>query len=126
MLLFSIIMDTTQDISKEDQCSHVYRYVFIERNDKDIAVDILIMEASWGFDETVDTSAAALEKKILDNIASNGFDLAKCQGIFDTLVWSLFGRLLHRLIRILTTSAADGSLRCGCLFPIHAFSLILR
>ena len=76
---FSIIMDTTQDISKKDQCSHVYRYVFIERND-DIATDILTREAFWGFEETLETSAAALETKILDNITSNGFDLKKCRG----------------------------------------------
>ena len=72
-------MDTTQDISKKDQCSHVYKYVFIERNDN-IATDILIREAFLGFEETLETSAAALETKIVDNITSNGFDLSKCRG----------------------------------------------
>ena len=42
--------------------------------------DILIREAFWGFEETLETSAGALETKILDNITGNGFDLSKCRG----------------------------------------------
>ncbi|KAK1884134.1 Zinc finger MYM-type protein 1 [Dissostichus eleginoides] len=77
---FSVIMDTTQDISKRDQISQVYRYVTIQRDENDNAKDILINEAFLGFVETVDTSARELQKKILDGIESNGFDLSKCRG----------------------------------------------
>ncbi|KAJ4918103.1 hypothetical protein JOQ06_000126, partial [Pogonophryne albipinna] len=44
----------------------VYRYVTIQIN-----------EAFLGF---VDTSARELQKKILDSIESNEFDLSKCRG----------------------------------------------
>ncbi|KAJ4941078.1 hypothetical protein JOQ06_027365 [Pogonophryne albipinna] len=72
-------MDTTQDISKRDQISQVYRYVTIQRDENDNAKDILINEAFLGFVETVDTSARELQKKILDSM-SNGFHLSKCRG----------------------------------------------
>ncbi|KAJ4921640.1 hypothetical protein JOQ06_027721 [Pogonophryne albipinna] len=73
-------MDTTQDISKRDQISQVYRYVTIQRDENDNAKDILINNAFLGFVETVDTSARELQKKILDSIESNGFHLSKCRG----------------------------------------------
>ena len=73
-------MDTTQDISKRDQLSQVYRYVTIQADENNSAKDILIKEAFLGFEETVDTSACELQKKILDSIRSNGFDLSKCRG----------------------------------------------
>lgn len=38
----SVIMDTTQDISKRDQIGQVYRYVTIQRDENDNANDILI------------------------------------------------------------------------------------
>ena len=77
---FSVIMDTNQDISKRDQLSQVYRCVTIQRDENNNTKDILINEAFVGFEETVDTSARELQKKILDSIWSNGFDLSKCRG----------------------------------------------
>ncbi|KAF3859013.1 hypothetical protein F7725_021412 [Dissostichus mawsoni] len=68
------------NISKRDQISQVYRYVTIQRDENDNAKDILINEAFLGFVETVDMSACELQKKILDGIESNGFDLSKCRG----------------------------------------------
>ncbi|KAJ4933029.1 hypothetical protein JOQ06_029867, partial [Pogonophryne albipinna] len=41
-------MDTTQDISKRDQISQVYRYVTIQRDENDNAKDILINKAFLG------------------------------------------------------------------------------
>ncbi len=73
-------MDTTQGVSKRDQLSQVYRYVTIQRDENNNAKDILINEAFLGFEETVDTSACEPQKKILDSIRSNGFDLSKCRG----------------------------------------------
>ena len=62
---FSVIMDTTQDLSKRDQLSQVYRYVTIVRDHMDIAKDLKVIEAFLGFEETADTSASELEKKSL-------------------------------------------------------------
>ena len=59
---FSVIMDTTQDLSKRDQLSQVYRYVTIVRDHMDIAKDIQVIKAFLGFEETADTSASKLEK----------------------------------------------------------------
>lgn len=36
---YSIIMDTTQDVSKIDQLSQVYRYRTVVKNDMDVATD---------------------------------------------------------------------------------------
>uniref|UniRef100_A0A3B3RTZ4 HAT C-terminal dimerisation domain-containing protein n=1 Tax=Paramormyrops kingsleyae TaxID=1676925 RepID=A0A3B3RTZ4_9TELE len=66
---FSIIMDTTQDLSKHDQLSQVYRYVTIVRNAMDKAVDIKVMESFLGFMETMNTSHYA-----------NSLDISKCRG----------------------------------------------
>ncbi|KAK9954687.1 hypothetical protein ABG768_016736 [Culter alburnus] len=77
---FSIIMDTTQDLSKQDQLSQVYRYVTIVRNPMDIATDVKITEAFLGFEKTSDTSAGELESKILNSITKNGFNISKCRG----------------------------------------------
>lgn len=41
-LFYSIIMDTTQDVSKIDQLSQVYCYVTVVKNDMDGATDIQI------------------------------------------------------------------------------------
>ena len=57
---FSVIMDTTQDLSKRDQLSQVYRYVTIVRDHMDIAKDIKVIKAFLGFEETADTSASEL------------------------------------------------------------------
>ena len=77
---FSIIMDTTQDLSKHDQLSQVYRYVTIVRNAMDKAVNIEVMESFLGFMETVDTSASELAVNVLDSIRRNSLDMSKCRG----------------------------------------------
>ena len=73
-------MDTTQDLSKRDQLSQVYRYITIVRNPTDIAINIKVMEAFWGFEETADPSVSELENKILGSITKNGLDISKCHG----------------------------------------------
>ncbi|KAF3844575.1 hypothetical protein F7725_007738 [Dissostichus mawsoni] len=49
---YSVIMDTTQDVSKIDQLSQVYRYITVVKNDMDIATDIQINEVFLGFEVT--------------------------------------------------------------------------
>ncbi len=77
---YSIIMDTTQDLSKIDQLSQVYHYVTVVKNDMDIATDIQINEVFLGFEATVGSSASELENKILGSVEKNGLDLSKCHG----------------------------------------------
>ena len=55
---YSVIMDTTQDVSKIDQLGEVYRYVTVMRNDDDIAKEIQINEVFLGFEVTDGSSAA--------------------------------------------------------------------
>ena len=55
---YSVIMDTTQDVSKIDQLGEVYRYVTVMRKDDDIAKEIQINEVFLGFEVTVGSSAA--------------------------------------------------------------------
>ncbi|KAM9330997.1 zinc finger MYM-type protein 1-like [Gastrophryne carolinensis] len=76
---YSVIMDTTQDISKIDQLSQVFRYV-IEREDNLRATGIKIEEAFLGFKPIEDQSAAGLENSILESIEKKGLDLSKCRG----------------------------------------------
>jgi len=77
---YSIIMDTTQDVSKKDQLSQVYRYAKIVRNDMDTVIDLQIIEAFLGFEVTSGSSASELESKILGLIENNRLDLTKCRG----------------------------------------------
>ncbi|XP_065659033.1 uncharacterized protein LOC136083560 [Hydra vulgaris] len=55
---YSIIMDTTQDITKRDQLSQVFRYVKIIKNEKDEATSIEIKEVFLGFTEIYNHTAA--------------------------------------------------------------------
>lgn len=77
---YSIIIDTTQDISKKDQLSEVYRYVNIIKNEKSEPVSIEIEEVSLGFSEVCDHSAIGLSTKIKQLLHNNNLDLLKCRG----------------------------------------------
>jgi len=58
--LYSIIIYTTQDISKKDQLSKVYRYIKINKNEKSEPIFIEIEEVFLGFSEVTDHTAAGL------------------------------------------------------------------
>ncbi|OCT96206.1 hypothetical protein XELAEV_18013881mg [Xenopus laevis] len=77
---YSVIMDTTQDISKIDQLSQIYRYVTIGRDECQRATEIIIHEAFLGFQEVEDQSAAGLENSIINSIEMKGLTLSKCRG----------------------------------------------
>lgn len=77
---YSLIIDTTQDISKCDQMSQVLRYVSIERDTNTRAKQINIHEAFLGFNAIHDQSAAGIEKEILAFIDDKGISLDKCRG----------------------------------------------
>ncbi|KAG8540294.1 hypothetical protein GDO81_019541 [Engystomops pustulosus] len=77
---YSIIMDTTQDISKVDQLSQVFRYVSVDRAENGRATSVKIHEVFLGFYAVKDQSAAGIEKDINAGIESKGLKLNKCRG----------------------------------------------
>lgn len=72
---FSIIVDTTQDITKRDQLSLIFRYVKINANK-----NIEIIEAFIGFFEVKNQSGKDLEMLIVDTLKSDSIDIKKCRG----------------------------------------------
>nr|CAI5863040.1 unnamed protein product [Callosobruchus analis] len=55
----TIILDTTQDLSKIDQLSVVFRYISVTENDDNVPKEIKICESFLGFIAVTDCSAAA-------------------------------------------------------------------
>ncbi|XP_060846403.1 zinc finger MYM-type protein 1-like [Rhopalosiphum padi] len=77
---FSIIIDTTQDISKVDQLSEIYRYCVIEKDEYGNPKNVCVKETFLAFHEVVDQSASSLSKLILQNIEKKGLSIGKCRG----------------------------------------------
>ncbi|OCU00642.1 hypothetical protein XELAEV_18006420mg [Xenopus laevis] len=77
---YSVIMDTTQDISKVDQLSQVIRYVVVERDECMRITQVNIQEAFLGFHAIKDQSAAGIENEIVACIERNEVDISKCRG----------------------------------------------
>ncbi|XP_065650531.1 zinc finger MYM-type protein 1-like [Hydra vulgaris] len=75
---YSIIMDTTQDITKRDQLSQVFRYVKIIKNEK--ATSIEIKEVFLGFTEIYNHTAAGLHEEILNLLEKHHIKLSNCRG----------------------------------------------
>jgi hypothetical protein len=78
--LFSIIMDTTQDISKTDQLSTVYRYVNIPKDKNGVPTDLNICESFLGFEIVEGQKAVGLQEQIYNSIKEKGLTLAKLRG----------------------------------------------
>nr|CAI5850748.1 unnamed protein product [Callosobruchus analis] len=57
----TIILDTTQDLSKIDQLSVVFRYISVTENDDNVPKEIKICESFLGFIAVTDCSAAGLK-----------------------------------------------------------------
>lgn len=76
----AIILDTTQDLSKIDQLSVIFRYISITENDDRVPKEIKICESFLGFISVADCSAEGLKTEILNTIKEYGIDLSKCRG----------------------------------------------
>nr|CAI5832734.1 unnamed protein product [Callosobruchus analis] len=76
----TIILDTTQDLSKIDQLSVVFRYISVTENDDNVLKEIKICESFLGFIAVTDCSAAGLKTVILNLTKEYGIDLTKCRG----------------------------------------------
>ena len=77
---YSIIMDTTQDITKRDQLSQVFRYLKIILNDKNEPTSFEIREVFLGFNEIRDHSADGLYQETLNLLKINDISLSNCRG----------------------------------------------
>ncbi|XP_050527728.1 zinc finger MYM-type protein 1 isoform X1 [Daktulosphaira vitifoliae] len=78
---FSLILDSTQDISKVDQVSTIYRYVHIEKNELGIPKSIEIKEDFIGFSEAEGSTGEAIEEQTVKTFTDNGLDIGKFRGI---------------------------------------------
>nr|CAI5847008.1 unnamed protein product [Callosobruchus analis] len=76
----TIILDTTQDLTKIDQLSVVFRYISVTENDDNVNKEIKICESFLGFIAVTDCSAAGLKTVILNLTKEYGIDLTKCRG----------------------------------------------
>nr|CAI5836805.1 unnamed protein product [Callosobruchus analis] len=72
----TIILDTTQDLSKIDQLSVVFRYISVTENDDNVPKEIKICDIY----AVTDCSAAGLKTVILNLTKEYGIDLTKCRG----------------------------------------------
>lgn len=77
---YSIIMDTTKDISKRDQLREIYRYCVIQKDEKGIPKALEIKESFLGFHVVKDQSAVHLSNEIMKKIEKRGFSLTECRG----------------------------------------------
>lgn len=75
---FTLIADTTQDISKIDQMSLIIRYVEIEVANGESKMKI--KETFLGFFKIEDQSAYGMASKILQYTENMGLDIKKCRG----------------------------------------------
>jgi hypothetical protein len=65
---FSIIMDTTQDVSKTDQLSAVYLYLNIPEDKNGVPTDLNICESFFGFEIVESQKAVGLQEQIYNSI----------------------------------------------------------
>ena len=77
---FAIILDTTQDVSKKDQLSEVFRYVKIAYHDDGTSSELQVIEAFTSFTKVEDSSAIRLHKLITNSIQKKGLDIKKRRG----------------------------------------------
>jgi len=73
---YSIILDSTPDVSHLDQTSQVLRYVVMDGENGDVSV----RESFIDFIDTKGKHAAEITTMILDKLISDGLDIANCRG----------------------------------------------
>ena len=77
---FSVITDTTSDVSKTDQMSQVFRYVTLQRDENGVPTKICINESFLGFHDVADQSSENLAAEIVGCMESHGLDLSRLRG----------------------------------------------
>ena len=71
---FSMIFDSTPDISRKDQTSQVLRYVMIDGN------KVKVVESFIDFIETKGKTAENISTMILEKLEKDGIDIQNCRG----------------------------------------------
>ena len=79
-LFFAIILDTTQDVSKKDQLSEVFRYVEINYHDDGTPSEMKVVQAFTSFIKVENSPAIGLHKLIMNSIQQKGLDIKNCRG----------------------------------------------
>ena len=77
---FTIITDTTQDVSKTDQLTQIFRYVTLEKDERGLPKEIKINESFLGFHPVTDQHSESLVVDILKCMETNGLMLSKLRG----------------------------------------------
>lgn len=77
---YSIITDTTQDVSKTDQLSQTFRYAEIIKDDNGGPREIKIRETFLGFYKCKSQMAADMTKQIIEIAESKGLSFDQCRG----------------------------------------------
>lgn len=78
---FSYISDSTQDMSKIDQQSHIFRYVNVMYDKENKPVDIVIHESFIGFEIMEGQTSSEMEQQLYNNFEKNKIDIKKLRGI---------------------------------------------
>lgn len=77
---YSLLLDTTQDISKSDQLSIIIRTVQLVRDKEMYVVDFKIKETFLGFYEITDHSASGMVTKVKAILKNLNIAINKCYG----------------------------------------------
>ena len=72
---FTLMLDSTPDVSREDQIAEILRYVHINENK-----DVEIKEVFLGFFQVSEKNAASLVKSVIEKLSDDGIDLNDCRG----------------------------------------------
>lgn len=80
LVVFIVIMDTTQDSSKIDQLSEIFRYVKIVSNERGKPNKLEICETFTSFTEVRNQSADGLSDLIITSVKQKGLNIQKLLG----------------------------------------------
>ena len=72
---FILMLDSTPDVSREDQIAEILRYVYINENK-----DVKIKEVFLGFFQVSEKNAASLVETVIEKLNNDGIDLNDCRG----------------------------------------------
>ena len=77
---FAVFLDTTQDVSKKDQLSEIFRYAKIDCHDNGKPSELKVVKAFTSFIGVEDSSAIELHKLITNSIQQKGLNIQNCRG----------------------------------------------
>ena len=72
---FTLMLDFTPDVSREDQIAEILRYVYINAD-----TDVQIKEVFLGFFQVFEKNAASLVETVIEKLNDDGIDLNDCRG----------------------------------------------